>query len=61
MVVSIPSISPLLWFELPSILRSQLGEGSMTALPMVETQSGDVSAYIPTNVFSITDDPYKVN
>ncbi|CAI8615769.1 unnamed protein product [Vicia faba] len=31
-------------------LCSQLGEGSMTALPIVETQSGDVSAYIPTNV-----------
>ena len=30
-------------------LRSQLGEGSMTALPIVETQSGDVLAYIPTN------------
>ncbi|MFQ6668015.1 hypothetical protein Gotur_033840 [Gossypium turneri] len=35
--------------------NSQLGEGSMTALPIVETQSGDVSAYIPTNVISITD------
>ncbi|XP_058103456.1 ATP synthase subunit alpha, chloroplastic-like [Magnolia sinica] len=34
---------------------SRLGEGSMTALPIVETQSGDVSAYIPTNVISITD------
>ncbi|KAL6312173.1 hypothetical protein AAG906_021982 [Vitis piasezkii] len=34
---------------------SSLGEGSMTALPIVETQSGDVSAYIPTNVISITD------
>lgn len=34
---------------------SDLGEGSMTALPIVETQSGDVSAYIPTNVISITD------
>nr|YP_009558881.1 ATP synthase CF1 alpha subunit [Corallorhiza bentleyi]YP_009559000.1 ATP synthase CF1 alpha subunit [Corallorhiza striata var. involuta]QBA90835.1 ATP synthase CF1 alpha subunit [Corallorhiza bentleyi]QBA91027.1 ATP synthase CF1 alpha subunit [Corallorhiza striata var. involuta] len=34
---------------------SHLGEGSMTALPIVETQSGDVSAYIPTNVISITD------
>ncbi|KAF1876738.1 hypothetical protein Lal_00031554 [Lupinus albus] len=34
---------------------SQLGEGSMTTLPIVETQSGDVSAYIPTNVISITD------
>ncbi|KAL1805825.1 hypothetical protein ACET3Z_028893 [Daucus carota] len=36
-------------------LGSLLGEGSMTALPIVETQSGDVSAYIPTNVISITD------
>nr|NP_683781.1 ATP synthase CF1 alpha subunit [Chaetosphaeridium globosum]Q8MA05.1 RecName: Full=ATP synthase subunit alpha, chloroplastic; AltName: Full=ATP synthase F1 sector subunit alpha; AltName: Full=F-ATPase subunit alpha [Chaetosphaeridium globosum]AAM96499.1 CF1 alpha subunit of ATP synthase [Chaetosphaeridium globosum] len=36
-------------------LNSQLGEGSMTALPIVETQAGDVSAYIPTNVISITD------
>jgi F-type H+-transporting ATPase subunit alpha len=36
-------------------LSSKLGEGSMTALPIVETQSGDVSAYIPTNVISITD------
>ncbi|KAL5575914.1 hypothetical protein UlMin_017613 [Ulmus minor] len=34
---------------------SPLGEGSMTALPIVETQSGDVSAYIPTNAISITD------
>ncbi|CAN6472601.1 unnamed protein product [Victoria cruziana] len=34
---------------------SRLGEGSMTALPIVETQSGDVSAYIPTIVISITD------
>ena len=36
-------------------LSSQLGEGSMTTLPIVETQSGDVSAYTPTNVISITD------
>ncbi|PHT94550.1 ATP synthase subunit alpha, chloroplastic [Capsicum annuum] len=36
-------------------LSSSLGEGSMTALPIVETQSGDVLAYIPTNVISITD------
>jgi F-type H+/Na+-transporting ATPase subunit alpha len=35
---------------------SRLGEGSMTALPIVETQSGDLSAYIPTNVISITDE-----
>merc|ERR1712072_1622689 len=36
-------------------LSDQLGEGSMTALPVIETQAGDVSAYIPTNVISITD------
>nr|YP_009911225.1 ATP synthase CF1 alpha subunit [Polystichum tripteron]QLD21433.1 ATP synthase CF1 alpha subunit [Polystichum tripteron] len=36
-------------------LSLQLGEGSMTALPIVETQAGDVSAYIPTNVISTTD------
>lgn len=36
-------------------LNTALGEGSMTALPIVETQEGDVSAYIPTNVISITD------
>nr|YP_010977016.1 ATP synthase CF1 alpha subunit [Zantedeschia elliottiana]WNZ34167.1 ATP synthase CF1 alpha subunit [Zantedeschia elliottiana] len=36
-------------------LSSRLGGGSMTALPIIETQSGDVSAYIPTNVISITD------
>ncbi len=36
-------------------LSEALGEGSMTALPIIETQAGDVSAYIPTNVISITD------
>jgi hypothetical protein len=36
-------------------LNDALGGGSMTALPIVETQEGDVSAYIPTNVISITD------
>jgi F-type H+-transporting ATPase subunit alpha len=36
-------------------LSDALGAGSMTALPVVETQEGDVSAYIPTNVISITD------
>jgi F-type H+-transporting ATPase subunit alpha len=36
-------------------LSDALGSGSMTALPVVETQEGDVSAYIPTNVISITD------
>ncbi len=33
----------------------ELGGGSITALPIIETQAGDVSAYIPTNVISITD------
>jgi F-type H+-transporting ATPase subunit alpha len=36
-------------------LSSDLGGGSMTALPIIETEAGDVSAYIPTNVISITD------
>jgi F-type H+-transporting ATPase subunit alpha len=36
-------------------LNDKLGGGSMTALPIIETQAGDVSAYIPTNVISITD------
>jgi F-type H+-transporting ATPase subunit alpha len=36
-------------------LNDELGGGSLTALPIIETQAGDVSAYIPTNVISITD------
>lgn len=36
-------------------IRDDLGGGSLTALPIIETQAGDVSAYIPTNVISITD------
>lgn len=36
-------------------LSDELGSGSLTALPVIETQAGDVSAYIPTNVISITD------
>lgn len=36
-------------------LSDELGAGSMTALPIIETQAGDISAYIPTNVISITD------
>jgi F-type H+-transporting ATPase subunit alpha len=36
-------------------LNERLGSGSLTALPIIETQAGDVSAYIPTNVISITD------
>jgi len=42
--------------DLPECLRSRVkGGGSLTALPIIETQAGDVSAYIPTNVISITD------
>lgn len=42
--------------DLPESLRSLVkGGGSLTALPIIETQAGDVSAYIPTNVISITD------
>jgi F-type H+-transporting ATPase subunit alpha len=42
--------------DLPDSLRSKVrGGGSLTALPIIETQAGDVSAYIPTNVISITD------
>jgi F-type H+-transporting ATPase subunit alpha len=36
-------------------MNDELGAGSLTALPIIETQAGDVSAYIPTNVISITD------
>ncbi len=36
-------------------LSDKMGAGSLTALPVIETQAGDVSAYIPTNVISITD------
>ncbi len=41
--------------ERASKLNNELGAGSLTALPIIETQAGDVSAYIPTNVISITD------
>jgi len=41
--------------ERASKLSDELGGGSLTALPFIETQAGDVSAYIPTNVISITD------
>ena len=42
--------------DLPEVLRDKVrGGGSLTALPIIETQAGDVSAYIPTNVISITD------
>ena len=41
--------------ERASRLSKELGGGSLTAIPIIETQAGDVSAYIPTNVISITD------
>ena len=41
--------------ERASKLNAELGGGSLTALPIIETQAGDLSAYIPTNVISITD------
>ena len=41
--------------ERASKLKKELGGGSLTALPIIETQAGDLSAYIPTNVISITD------
>src|SRR5690606_37053796 len=42
--------------DLPASIRDRVrGGGSLTALPVIETQAGDVSAYIPTNVISITD------
>lgn len=41
--------------ERASKLNDELGAGSLTALPIIETQAGDVSAYVPTNVISITD------
>jgi F-type H+-transporting ATPase subunit alpha len=42
--------------DLPNMLKAKVkGGGSLTALPIIETQAGDVSAYIPTNVISITD------
>ncbi len=42
--------------DLPESLQGRVkGGGSLTALPVIETQAGDVSAYIPTNVISITD------
>ncbi len=41
--------------ERAAMLRAERGAGSLTALPIIETQAGDLSAYIPTNVISITD------
>ena len=43
------------FWSVPASLSDELGGGSITALPIIETQAGDVSAYIPTNVISITD------
>ncbi len=42
------------WNE-AAVFSDEAGGGSITALPIIETQAGDVSAYIPTNVISITD------
>ena len=41
--------------ERAAMMRDELGAGSLTALPVIETQAGDLSAYIPTNVISLTD------
>ena len=49
------SISTRGLLERASKLSDKMGGGSLTALPIIETQAGDVSAYIPTNVISITD------
>src|SRR6202047_4126789 len=46
---------PARLLERAAKLKSDLGGGSLTALPIIETQAGDLSAYIPTNVISITD------
>ncbi len=43
------------FLERAAKLSDKSGGGSLTALPIIETQAGDVSAYIPTNVISITD------
>ena len=42
-------------------LNDDLGGGSITALPIIETQAGDISAYVPTNVISILTDKYSCN
>jgi F0F1-type ATP synthase alpha subunit len=43
------------YLERAAKMSDEQGAGSLTALPVIETQEGDVSAYIPTNVISITD------
>ena len=52
--VTFSIFTPVL-LERAAKLNDSLGAGSITALPFVETQAGDISAYIPTNVISITD------
>ena len=42
-------------------LNDDLGGGSITALPIIETQAGDISAYVPTNVISLLTDKYSYN
>ncbi len=49
------SLPPLEILERAACVAPEYGGGSITALPIIETQAGDVSAYIPTNVISITD------
>jgi F-type H+-transporting ATPase subunit alpha len=49
------SISTAALLERAAKMSDANGGGSLTALPIIETQAGDVSAYIPTNVISITD------
>ena len=49
------STATVAWLERSARLSDELGGGSMTALPIIETLEGEVSAYIPTNVISITD------
>ena len=49
------SICTRVCWSASSKVSDKLGGGSLTALPIIETQAGDVSAYIPTNVISITD------
>jgi F-type H+/Na+-transporting ATPase subunit alpha len=54
-VISVDSIAQNMNDLPPSLVGKVKGGGSLTALPIIETQAGDVSAYIPTNVISITD------
>jgi F-type H+-transporting ATPase subunit alpha len=54
-VISQPEVAAKMNDLPPSLVGKVKGGGSLTALPIIETQAGDVSAYIPTNVISITD------